>query len=109
MDFKILNWNIGGAKFLETKTANERAELRKRVNGALKILVEGSNLASCPDIITLQEIVRYKEPDGKGTPKEVNSESQKTGRLSTGIPRCGFWQVTSTLRKHPKSTNSSNE
>lgn len=59
MNFSILNWNIGGAKLIETKNRDERAELRAKLNAALSKLVTKFD----PDVVTLQEIVRYKEPD----------------------------------------------
>jgi len=59
MRFTILNWNIGGAKFLEEKTAAERRETRRKLNDALTALIAKTT----PDVVTLQEIVRYKEPD----------------------------------------------
>lgn len=54
MDFTILNWNIGGAKYLELKK-NERKEFRKNLNDGLKGLIYKYN----PQVISLQEIVRY--------------------------------------------------
>ena len=40
MNFKILNWNIGGAKFLEIKTSTERKEKQDDINRALKDIIE---------------------------------------------------------------------
>lgn len=57
MEIKVLNWNIGGAKFLEQKTREERDKVRVELNGSLKKLLQNYT----PDVITLQEIVRYKE------------------------------------------------
>ena len=54
MDFKILNWNIGGARFLKEKEPKRR-EVRKQLNDDLQSLIERHS----PHVITLQEIVRY--------------------------------------------------
>jgi endonuclease/exonuclease/phosphatase family metal-dependent hydrolase len=65
---KILNWNIAGAKYLELRSKesktntlpeNTREAFRKRLNEALKKLIETHE----PDVITLQEVCRYE--DGK--------------------------------------------
>lgn len=61
MRFTILNWNIGGAKFLEEKARDARHETRRKLNNALKGII--ASRETPPDIITLQEIVRYQEPD----------------------------------------------
>src|SRR5258708_1082828 len=61
MRFTILNWNIGGAKFLGEEGREERDRTRREVNHALKELITSQGVV--PDVITLQEIVRYKEPD----------------------------------------------
>lgn len=61
MDFKVINWNIGGAKFLETKRKKARDQVRRELNYELRKLVQKHD----PDVITLQEIVRYKEPKDK--------------------------------------------
>jgi len=61
MRFTILNWNIGGAKFLEEKSRDQRQRTRRTLNDALKGLI--TSQGASPDVITLQEIVRYKEPD----------------------------------------------
>lgn len=63
MEFRILNWNIGGAKFLETKKRKNRATVRKGLNLALRKLIREHN----PDIVTLQEITRYREPEDRKT------------------------------------------
>jgi hypothetical protein len=60
MRFNVLNWNIGGAKYLETKTKAERAKVRTELNEALNQLVKRHKPQ--PDVVTLQEIVRYREP-----------------------------------------------
>jgi len=65
MEFSILNWNIGGAKYLETKGKDERARFREQVNSALRSILQRSGLGNPPDVVTLQEIVRYREPDSQ--------------------------------------------
>ena len=62
MKFTILNWNIGGAKFLEEKTRDERKQTRKRINTALRAIIHGPEFGPPPDVVTLQEIVQYREP-----------------------------------------------
>jgi len=57
--FTVLNWNIGGAKFLEEKKEQQREETRSLLNCALKSIIERTG----PDVVTLQEMVRYKRPD----------------------------------------------
>ena len=54
MDFRILNWNIGGARFLK-ESEPKRKETRKQLNSELQWLIKRHN----PDVVTLQEIVRY--------------------------------------------------
>lgn len=54
MDFKILNWNIGGAKYLQEKPS-EREETREQLNNALRDLTKKYK----PHVVTLQEIVLY--------------------------------------------------
>jgi hypothetical protein len=53
-DFTILNWNIGGAKYLE-ESENKRVLTREKLNGELKELINRKD----PHVVTLQEIVRY--------------------------------------------------
>lgn len=59
---KIINWNVGGAKFFEQKSQQEKIEFRKNINEALKQLIRRH---SKPHIITLQEIVEYERPGEK--------------------------------------------
>lgn len=63
---KILNWNIGGAKYLQLKSitspkchdkSESREHFRKRLNSVLVELIKNNT----PDVITLQEVVRYEE------------------------------------------------
>jgi endonuclease/exonuclease/phosphatase family metal-dependent hydrolase len=63
MQITVLNWNIGGAKLLEQKTRQQRKETRDKINRALKRILTDRTIGPQPDVVTLQEIVRYKEPD----------------------------------------------
>lgn len=60
-EFSILNWNIGGAKFLEEEE-EERKETRDTINRELKDLIETHNY---PCVVTLQEIVQFGESSEK--------------------------------------------
>jgi len=60
-EFKILNWNIAGGKFLE-ENLNDREKFRKNLNSTLKQLLEEET----PNIVTLQEIVLYGNVNAKG-------------------------------------------
>lgn len=59
MRFTILNWNIGGAKFFEEKADDQRQEMKRNINNALTKIIEKTT----PEVVTLQEIIRYKQPD----------------------------------------------
>jgi endonuclease/exonuclease/phosphatase family metal-dependent hydrolase len=67
MRFTVLNWNIGGAKFLEEKTRREREETRSKINRALLAILTDQDIGPRPDVVTLQEIVRYREPNDENT------------------------------------------
>jgi len=60
-ELTILNWNVGGAKFLEYKAAN-RPEEQRKLNEELATII---NFFNEPSVITLQEIVQWRLPDGK--------------------------------------------
>jgi endonuclease/exonuclease/phosphatase family metal-dependent hydrolase len=60
MELKILNWNVGGAKYLELETKNEKDKFRKKLNAELKTLIKAYE---DPHVICLQEIVEYNEPN----------------------------------------------
>jgi endonuclease/exonuclease/phosphatase family metal-dependent hydrolase len=62
MQFSVLNWNIGGSKFLEEKEQSKRQVLRGELNAALNKLIVR---CQSPDVVTLQEIVQYREPQGQ--------------------------------------------
>jgi len=53
--FRILNWNIGGAKYLELKSKDDREDFRNALNEALQKLIRDH----APDVVTLQEVVQY--------------------------------------------------
>lgn len=58
MNITVLNWNIGGAKVLESKTEDKRNKVKKDINDNLQNLIKHNE----PDIVTLQEVVAYKQP-----------------------------------------------
>jgi len=58
MEFKILNWNVGGTKYLELETKEKKEAFRKRLNENLNDLIKKR-----PHVICLQEIVEYYEPN----------------------------------------------
>jgi len=53
-EFKILNWNVAGTKYLEDPP-EERARFRDRLNDELRTLIKMYD----PHVVTLQEIVKY--------------------------------------------------
>ena len=84
MEFKIINWNVGGAKFLELPSnplwenppkinqliASQpilcREEFRWRLKEAFDTL-----LREQPDVVTLQEVVQYNENDNETNPTDL--------------------------------------
>ncbi len=62
---KVLNWNIGGAKVLEQKCTTWRNKVRNDINENLINLLKDQR----PDIVTLQEVVSYKQPSD---PSRIN-------------------------------------
>jgi endonuclease/exonuclease/phosphatase family metal-dependent hydrolase len=71
---RLINWNIGGAKYLELKPYNSksrkgneesREDFRKRLNEALRDLIGHNN----PSVVTLQEVVQYSA-DPNTQPKQ---------------------------------------
>jgi endonuclease/exonuclease/phosphatase family metal-dependent hydrolase len=67
MEFRVLNWNVGGAKFLETREDTAKTAYRRKVNDALRKLVADRD----PHVIMLQEIVEFKKPNQKGPPRNI--------------------------------------
>lgn len=61
---RVLNWNVAGAKYLETKDRQKREELRERVNDDLLRYTRNNNNRA-PHVICLQEIVQVEEPKEK--------------------------------------------
>ncbi len=53
--FKIANWNIGGAKYLQEEES-KRSKIKYDLNFEINDLIRKRNK---PDVITLQEVVRY--------------------------------------------------
>jgi endonuclease/exonuclease/phosphatase family metal-dependent hydrolase len=73
---KVLNWNIGGAKYLQLKSSQSpnysskqisRELFRERLNAVLVDLIE----KNVPDVVTLQEVVRYDENGDKARAQHV--------------------------------------
>lgn len=72
-DIKLLNWNIGGAKYLELSSQSSnlkqgdesREEFRKKLNEALKLEINRHH----PQVVTLQEVVEY-QADGRVQDRE---------------------------------------
>ncbi|HUT47573.1 MAG TPA: endonuclease/exonuclease/phosphatase family protein [Sedimentisphaerales bacterium] len=60
MQINVLNWNVAGAKFLETKNQRAKTIFRNKLNKSLKDLIKDPRTE--PDLITLQEIVQYNKP-----------------------------------------------
>lgn len=54
--FRILNWNVGGRKFFELR-ASLRSEFKRELNSDLTELIQRYE----PDVVTLQEIIRYRD------------------------------------------------
>jgi endonuclease/exonuclease/phosphatase family metal-dependent hydrolase len=73
--FDVLNWNIGGAKYLELKSEDSknrghqesRESFRKRLNKALEDEINTRK----PHVITLQEVVQYQRDKGLGANEYV--------------------------------------
>ncbi len=63
---KIVNWNIGGAKYLE-EPKDKRDKIKKRIQNEIIELIH----AFKPDIITLQEIVRYGKKNEKEKAEDI--------------------------------------
>lgn len=59
MEISVVNWNIGGAKVLESGTKVERDNVREQINDELYALLQTGNL---PEVVTLQEVAAYKQP-----------------------------------------------
>lgn len=88
MDYKIINWNIGGAKFLDLKSDPTwqpkkdfkdgspqqpacREEYKWRLEEALDLLLETNK----PHVVTLQEVVQYEEYGNFNNAKNIISSS----------------------------------
>lgn len=73
--FKIINWNVAGAKFLQLKSAKNkkltdkitREDFKKRLNNVLFDLIDTNQ----PEILTLQEVVRYDDKGREENAKEI--------------------------------------
>jgi endonuclease/exonuclease/phosphatase family metal-dependent hydrolase len=56
--FRIISWNVAGAKFLEEKNEIKRALIKRKVKNKLDHLIDTWK----PDVINLQEIIQYQTP-----------------------------------------------
>jgi hypothetical protein len=63
-EFRILNWNVAGAKLLEIEDPTKRDEFRNNVNDSLVGTIKSLG-KNAPHVITLQEIIQYKIPGQK--------------------------------------------
>ncbi len=73
MNITILNWNIGGAKVLELTNEESRIDYKKKINNHLLELLQDKK----PDIVTLQEVVAYKQPSDKCVINIIEQEQLK--------------------------------
>lgn len=81
MKFTILNWNIAGAKYLE-EPKEKREEFKRDINEELCRLLKRCN----PDVVTLQEIVKYG-PNKKDTNDILDvAEYEKNGYVYHAFP-----------------------
>lgn len=80
MKFTILNWNIAGAKYLEERE-EKREKFKKNINEELRRLLEVYK----PDVITLQEIVKYGPKDNTDDILDV-AEYKKKGYVYHAFP-----------------------
>src|SRR5579864_3126893 len=101
---KLLNWNIAGAKYLElrsrTSPANApvektREHFREKLNDVLKDLIR----RHVPDVITLQEVVRY-HPDGN------EAEAEHIVDIPDGYDAYFLWLID---RRHHSATGKWNK
>jgi hypothetical protein len=58
LEFKVLNWNVAGAKYFTIESDTDKDRFRADVNKHLQKLVDRHD----PHVITLQEIVEYARP-----------------------------------------------
>jgi endonuclease/exonuclease/phosphatase family metal-dependent hydrolase len=88
MEIKVLNWNIGGAKVLEQKCMTLRAKVRDEINRDIQTLLRKHT----PDIVTLQEVVAYKQPSDN----EMSNIIDKRGIDRLGY-KCFFFPLIDSL------------
>lgn len=84
MDFRMINWNIGGAKFLELPRRKDwekdenpnkpepimfREKFKSDLQEALEELIQ--HLRREPHIVTLQEVVQYHEDGDSENPRNI--------------------------------------
>lgn len=88
MEIILLNWNIGGAKVLEQKCRKRRDIVKKEINLDLANLIKKNK----PDIVTLQEVVAYKQPSDKDLTNIIDKD--KIGKLGYN---CFFFPLIDSL------------
>jgi hypothetical protein len=62
-EIRILNWNVAGAKYLQTKDPNQREIYRRDANQQLSNYICNHVGKYFPHVITLQENVQHQEPN----------------------------------------------
>ncbi len=81
LDFRIINWNIGGAKFLALPSSKDqkpndhslsREEFNTRMENALRQLI---TQFQNPHVITLQEVVQFNEQGDSTKPQNTFDDS----------------------------------
>ncbi|MCG8687610.1 MAG: endonuclease/exonuclease/phosphatase family protein [Desulfobacterales bacterium] len=88
MNFRLINWNIGGAKFLELPNKSDwdsdtnpnkkkpemfRAEFKENLHHAVEVLIR--YIYKNAHVITLQEVVQFHEDGDNKNPKNIFPES----------------------------------
>ena len=86
LDFFLVNWNIGGAKFLELPSKSKPKEeqqptkgapqcqndFRSRLQDALKALID--IIGDKPHVITMQEVVQFEKSGNSQNPEDLFSK-----------------------------------
>ena len=71
--FRLVNWNVAGAKYLEIKSERKREDFKVDLN---RVLHDFTHSASPPHIITMQEIVRYHRDGNSDNANRVVEEPE---------------------------------
>ena len=85
MNFRLINWNIGGAKFFELPNQEDwsndespdkekkpdmfRAEFKIKLQKAIKELIR--HTYKNPHVVTLQEVIQFHEEGDSQNPKNI--------------------------------------